>query len=94
MKTPREMAEYKLKLSNDFSRLGERLAQIKIERVDLWFKIREVVKSDKQADIKYEATPLGLEEMTTKLKMKCKEKEISAINTMFRVCENEARNQY
>ena len=94
MDTPRQFAEQKLKLSHDFSRLGERLAEIKVERMKLWFEIRETVKSDKQADITYEATPLGLEEMQIKLKMKCKEKQISAINTLIRVIEGEAHNNY
>lgn len=91
---PRTLAERRVQLSADYSAATERLGQLKADRAIRWLVIRKDCKTDREADRTWEAMPDGQEEI--KLTYKCKglEKEISSINSLLRVIEGEARNQY
>lgn len=94
MTTPREAAEKKEKLAGEYSRLSERLESIRKQKPKLWMDMRAELKSDKAADRAWEASEMGLEELSIVMEMKRNEKETSALNSLIRVAENEARNLY
>lgn len=94
MESPRELANERLKIAYEYSKLGERLVEIKKQKAVIWKEIRARHKSDKQADIEWESSELGLEEYEIKLKMKAKEHKLSAIRTSLMVSENEIKNLY
>ena len=92
--TPHELAERRVDLSAEYARDSELLSEILEQKPELWGKIRETVKSDKQADRVWEGTPMGIGEMKLRLKMKSSEKKMSAAKTMLEVLSGEARNLY
>ena len=94
MKTPKELAEERMQLAYDHARLGERLVEIKKLKAKGWIEIRELCKSTAEADRKWDATDLGIEEMEIRAKMKSKEIRMSAIKTHIDVLNMEAFNHY
>jgi len=86
--------EDKTKLTYECAKLMERLTEIKVQKRTEWFKIREDVKTDKQADLIWDASELGIEEMVINDKIRAKKMKISAINTELRIMELEAKNMY
>lgn len=92
MTTPHELAEKRVELAAEYSRDSELLSDILTKKAALWMKMREDVGSDRAADKAWDATPLGINEMKLRLKMKASEKEMSAIKTMLDVMSDEARN--
>lgn len=94
MLTPSQAAEDKVKKAGEYARLSERLEDIRKVKPMAWLGLRETAKSDKAADRAWEATPMGIEEMSLVMQMKRVEKEISALNSYIRVSENEARQLY
>ena len=95
-KTPGELAELRLGMADDYGKLGRLLMDVKKEKAKAWLDIRktEGVKSDAMANRIWESTEMGIKEMEIKLKMKIKEKKISAIKTALDVANMEAYNQY
>jgi hypothetical protein len=59
-----------------------------------WKNLRALHGSDKQAEMAWSSTPEGITETTLRLELKSSEKMQSAIKTMLRTKEHEARNQY
>jgi hypothetical protein len=94
MQTPRDLSEEKTRLSYDCAKLMERLSEIKVIKRTKWFEIRKNVKSDKQADIEWDATELGIEEMVIGDKIRAKKMKISAINTEINIAILETKNQF
>lgn len=92
MDSPHQLAERRVELSAQYARDSERLGEIKAYRAIRWLVIRKDCKTDKEADRTWEATPEGQEEMKLQYKTKGMEKEISALNTLLRVLDGEARN--
>lgn len=87
------LAEERVKLANEFSRLSEELADILTIKAVKWaiFRADPECKSDKVAERKWDATAEGLREMKIRLIMKATEKQMAAMGTMLRVMELEAR---
>lgn len=94
MTTPRQMAEERLKLSDDYLKMSEALGAILTKKTVKWSEIRANCKSDKQADMQWDATDEGTEEMRLRLMLKAVEKRMSALKTMLEVMAGESRNQF
>ncbi len=94
MKTPHELAEERYQLSVEYGRISDRLAELSQGRAVKWLKMRQVASSAREADLLWEATPEGQEELVLRYKAKGIEKRISGLSTLLRVLENEARNTY
>ena len=92
MTTPHEYAERRVEITGEYSRASEQLETILIQKPELWLKIRDRVKSDAQADKEWERTPMGVEEMVLRGRMKRYEKQLSSLRTMLEVLSQEARN--
>jgi hypothetical protein len=90
------MAEEVVRLSGEYSTMSEELAAILTMKAIRWstYRTQEGVKSDKQADKIWDATNEGLREMQLKLILKANEKRQSALKSMLRILEGEARNSY
>lgn len=94
MKTPHELSEERLTLSEEYSRYaGEYAQHIKIQ-ADFFNANREKYKSDNATQKAFDATKDGVRMAILKLKLKAIEKQMSALNTHLRLLENEAKNLY
>ena len=93
-KTPRQLAEDRLKLADEYSKLGERLAELKLLKAQWWQAKRQDFKSDASAERAWDLTDEGQEMEQIKLKMKTKEHKISALRTLIEVSNSEKFNQY
>lgn len=93
-RTPEEIADERIKLAYEYARLGERLAEIELEKAHKWQEIRKDFKSDKQADRFWDTTELGQEEILIKSKMRTHKTKISALKTKIDVLNMEVRNQW
>lgn len=91
---PTELAERRVRLSAEYSRMSEELGDILTIKASKWAEYRSTVKSDKAADRIWDATDGGLREMRLRLKLKAYEKQMSSIKTMVDVLTGEARNQW
>jgi len=91
---PSLLASYKAQLSGEYSFYSGLLEDILARKPAVWNSMRPHHKSDKATDREYEATADGINEVGLRLKMKRIEKMMSAISSLLRVAEGEARNQY
>lgn len=89
-----QLADEVVKLSGEYSTMAEELSAILSLKAVKWamFRVEEGCTSDKQADKKWDRTAEGIREMQLKLIMKASEKRQSALKTMLRLMETEARN--
>lgn len=94
MNTPNEVAEERVRLAGEYARDTELLTNILTQKAVLWMQLRENYNSDTATDRAWNATPLGLDEMKLKLRMKSSEKMMSALKSQLEVMEGEARNTY
>lgn len=94
METPNEIALNILKMTDEYAKLGERLNELKGLYAMWWEGSRQDYNSDSSAEKAWDLTKEGIEMAEIKLKMKVKEKRMSALKTYLRVLENEARNNY
>lgn len=92
--SPHELADLKVTLAAHFSYLAGILETCLVEKAKLWPELRKGANSDATASRKWEATERGLEEIKTRLQMKRCEKMMSAITSLLKVSEGEARNLY
>lgn len=93
-KTPYQIAEERVELAGLYARDSELLIDILEQKSVLWTQLRDSFKTNAEADRAWEATPMGVNEMKLKLRMKASEKRMSALKSMLDVLEGEARNQY
>lgn len=91
---PGQLANYRLEISNYYSKAGERKVELMRLRALYYESFREDVKSDAALERKWEMTNEGLELMEIREKMKSLEHKMSAIRTLLEVRNNEARNAY
>lgn len=94
MNNPHQLAERRHELSVLYARASEQLGTILSEKPREWLKIRQDTKSDKSADLEWDASEVGKEEIRLRYLLKGMEKEISGIKTLLDVLSNESRNQY
>ena len=93
-KTPNELADERLKLANDYGKLGERKVKLKYLFADYYKTFRPDHKSDAGLERAWELTDDGLELMMLKEKMRAKMYKMSAMKTKVDVANAEAFNQY
>ena len=91
---PRKIAEDILLLASDYGKLGERYNELNGLYAMWWQTSRPDYKSDKSAEKAWDLTKEGQEMAEVRLKMKVKEKKMSALKTFLRVLSDESRNQY
>lgn len=93
-KTPHQLAEERLTISNEFARLGQRKVELKAIFADYYNENRKEHKSDASIERAFDMTKDGLELMVIREKMKAKLMRMSALKTFIDVANMEARNQY
>jgi hypothetical protein len=91
---PNLSAEDRARLSGEYSFWTGILEDILIRKPKIWNDMRVKHKSDKACDKEFEATDDGINEVVIRLKLKRIEKLISALSTLIRIAEGNARNQY
>ncbi len=92
--TPNRAADLRVELSGLYSTLSGKLENVLYLKPNVWKTIREMTQSDTRADRHFEGTELGLEEMSCRLRMKRIDKVISALSSLIRVAEGNAKNQF
>ena len=92
--TPEELSNELLELSNTYGTHSDELGEILEGKARLWMKIREKTKSDTSAERTWNATDMGIREVTLKLKLKAIEKRMSALRTRLRIMDTEAKNMF
>ena len=90
------MAQEVVDLAGQYQKDSEELSQILTVKAYKWalWRSEEGCTSDKQADKKWDATAEGVREMQLRLILKASEKKMSALKSMLRILEGEARNQF
>lgn len=91
---PHRAAEMRVELSGYYSSISGTLEDILIKKPKIWLELRETCKSDTSAEKKWSATEMGLDETLCRLRLKKAEKMMSALSSLLRVAEGQARNQY
>jgi hypothetical protein len=94
IRIPRDIAEEIVKLSDHYSKLGERLNEIRKLYAIWWQSCRIDYKSDMGAEKAWDLTNEGQEMMEISLKMKTTDRKSSALKNYLRVMENEVRGQW
>lgn len=94
MKTPHELSQERLDLSEEYSRYAGEYANSIKHQADFFGSNRANFKSDTAVTRAFEQTPEGVRMTILKLKLKAIEKRMSALNTHLRLLENEAKNLY
>lgn len=80
--SPVVIAELRVKLSHKFGVATDELTKIELEKPALWQKYKEVSKTNKEADMMWEASDLGRKEKEWKANIKKIEKMLSACKTL------------
>lgn len=94
MKPPHQIAEDRMTLSEEYSRLSDELGDL-MELQAVYFNTeRTNHKSDKATERAFDTTPSGIRANRIKLRLKAIEKELSATNTYLRLLENQGKNLY
>lgn len=91
---PRVLVEWKGVLAGEYSFSAGVLEEILKNRPREWKNLREKTKSDKAADREWEGMESGINEMGLRLRMKSIEKLMSALSSLLKVAEGEAKNQW
>ena len=92
--TPHALADEKYKLAVEYARLSELYANHIKLRADHFNATRANFRSDRACERAFESTEDGVMMETIKVKLKSKEKRISAISSLLKVAENESHNNY
>lgn len=82
-KTPHELADYRLVLADEYGKLAEALYKIQEAKAEIYPTLRGNCKSMAEADSRWELSKEGLQEKSLKMKLKVKEKKMSAIKTLL-----------
>lgn len=93
-KTPRQIAEDRISLAEEYSRYSGEFAEHVKKQAKFFVENRGFHKSDTSTQRGFELTDDGVRMTILKLKLKAIEKQMSASNTMLRLMENEAKNLY
>lgn len=92
--TPRQICEERLQLSADYSKYSGFYAEHIKKQADYFVKHRQNYKSDTATQRAFESTDAGVTMEILKQKLKAIDKRMSALNTMLRLYENEAKNAW
>ena len=94
METPRDISEERLKIADQYSKLGQRKVELMYKRAEYYREHRPDHKSDASVERSWEMTEEGLELMVIKEKMKAKLTKMSALKSALEVANAENYNQY
>ncbi len=94
MSNPHELAEKRLRLSEEFSRYSGELALLNKVQAEHYNAHRAEFKSDTAVKRAFEVTTEGQKMTTLKLKLSALKIEMSAIKTMIDTLTEEARGLY
>lgn len=92
IKTPRELAEELLQLTHEYSLLSEKFAEYLTLEANYFHEHRHEHKSDTSVLKAWNRTEDGISQAVCKMKIKSHEKKMSAIRTVMRLQDTEARN--
>lgn len=92
--TPTDLAIEKQRIVDAYSKLGEKFVELQKKKANEWMSLRNLYKSDAQAERAWDRMEPGIEMIEVKQKMKNYLMRISAINTSIRIKEGEAKNQW
>ncbi len=82
------------KLAGEYAWLCGQLEDILKTKAQIWAQLRFNQNSDKSADKAWDSTENGINEMGLRLRMKSCEKMLSALKSLIRVAEGQAKNLY
>ena len=91
---PHQAAHDVSMLAGDFYFLCAKLEAILQKKPATWNTLRPNYKSDTACEKAWEKTSEGIEEMSLKLMIKSAEKMMSALRSIIRVHETQAKNQF
>lgn len=89
--TPTEMAEARIRLASEYSRMSEEMATILALKPSIWLALRANTKSDTSAERAWENTEQGIKEAQLKLRLRANDKMQSALSSRIRIAELEAK---
>lgn len=95
--TPQQVnqaVDKRVKLSEEYARLSDEMATLEQNEAVYFHTRREELKTDKAVQRDWNATEEGLRLIYLKRHVKGVEKEISALNSLIQVANNQARNLY
>lgn len=91
---PHQAAEYKTKLAGEYSWIAGQLEIILARKPIIWLELRKKRKSDNSTDREYEMLEDGVNEIGLRLRMKRVTVLMSALSSLIRVQEGEAKSQW
>ena len=92
--TPGQLAEYRLVLSDTYSKAGELKVKLLRKRAEYYQENRPSHKSDASVERAWETTTEGLDLIELGMKLKSIEVKMSAIKSLLDTRNFEARNSY
>lgn len=92
--TPEEISLKLIEAAEEYSSCGDRLTEILITKTAKWLLIRKDVKSDRMADMLWDDTEPGRQELMLRTKIKGLEKLMSAYKTRMQLLNQTYFNQY
>ncbi len=90
--TPHQAAEDLSRLSGEYAYVMAQLESILQTKPAIWNELRKDFKSDTACERAWQSTSKGMEEMALKFREKSIGKMMSALKTIIRLNENEAKN--
>lgn len=94
LRSPHLAAEYRSRLSGEYSYLMGLLEKSKDTKAEVWLELRKQNKSDTSTERAYELTEDGRNEVRLRSELKRVEKLLTGLSTIIKDAENEAKNLY
>ena len=91
---PHQCALYRSMLSGEYSYLVGLVETIKARKPVIWLEMRKNNKSDTATEKEYSATTDGIQEKQIEANIKRVEKLMTGLNSLIRLAEGEAVNQF
>lgn len=88
---PHTAADLRIELSGYYSRMSGELEEILAVKPTKWLLMRKEVKTNRDADMMWDGSEMGIKEMRLRMGLKRIEKIISSLSSYLRNAENEAR---
>ncbi len=79
-------------LAGEYAWVAQQLSEILSKKSAIWLEMRKNHKSDTSCEREYQTTSDGIKEIQLKLTEKSITKMMSALRSIVRICEQEARN--
>jgi len=92
--SPSDLSKIRLELSGHLGLIAEELTAILEQKPGQWLELRKQSQSSSEADKKWEASELGIQEMKLRWDIKVVDKISSSLRLRLEVMDKEARNLY